>query len=202
MKQIAKQTEIINAAHELFTIYGFEKTTMTDIAKQLSISKASLYYYFTDKESIIQSLAKRDIDQFIIEIQTIIDDASSTREKLLVYATKRIELLQRHLTLSSTNISTYSSIKSLFTSIFMEFRKQETELVTKILIIGIEKQEINEIKVPEHAELYLDVLMGLRKNAFYNSQKSGVNNIETKAIELVQKQSQLFTEIFINGISK
>ncbi|MFB6319127.1 TetR/AcrR family transcriptional regulator [Saccharicrinis sp. FJH54] len=202
MKQEAKQAEIINAAQELFTAYGFEKTTMTDIARRLGISKAALYYYFSDKESIIKSLAIREQEQFIAEIQTITTEATSTLEKLLAYATKRIELLQRHLTLSSMNLGTYASIKSLFVSILKEFRKQESELVTEIISIGIDKQEIQtELAAAEYAELYLDVLMGLRKNAFYSSERIEMNNLQFEAIKQVKHQSQLFTEIFIKGIS-
>ncbi|MFC0878411.1 TetR/AcrR family transcriptional regulator [Saccharicrinis sp. FJH2] len=201
MKQETKQSEIINAAQELFSTFGFEKTTMTDIARRLGISKASLYYYFTDKESIIKSLAIREQEQFINEIQTITDGASSSKEKLLSYAGKRVELLQRHLTLSSMNIGTYTSIKTLFTSILTDFRKQETDLVTRILSIAIEKKEIRDINPLELAELYLDVLMGLRKNAYYSSGKVALNNLQFEAIKQVKQQSQLFTEVFIKGIS-
>ncbi len=202
MKQQAKQTEIINAAQELFQTFGFEKTTMTDIAKHLGISKASLYYYFTDKEGIIRMLAIQDQKQFIAEIQTIEEQASSTHEKLVIYAGKRIELLQKHLTLSSINLATSSSIRSVFSSIIIEFRKKEIELVADILKNGIEKQEISEIVPEENAELYIDVLRGLRKNAFYNSEKFEFRKIGSTALNLAQKQSKLFTEIFIKGISK
>ncbi len=202
MKQKAKQTEIINTAQELFKTFGFEKTTMTDIAKHLGISKASLYYYFTDKESIIRMLAIRDQEQFIAEIHAIEANVSSTHEKLVTYAGKRIELLQKHLTLSSINLATYSPIRSVFSSIITEFRKKEIEMVADILKKGIEKQEISGINPSENAEVYIDVLRGLRKNAFYKSEKFEFSNIDAVALQQAQKQSQLFTEIFLKGISK
>ncbi len=202
MKPQTKQDEIVKAAQELFTTFGFEKTTMTDIAKRIGISKASLYYYFNDKEGIIQLLARQEQDQFISEIQDITSDISLTSEKLHTYSNKRIELLQRHLTLSSTNLGTFASIRTLFSSILHEFRQRETALVTDILKNGIARQEIRALDAPTYAELFLEVLRGFRKNAFYNSEKNEAIKIPASELERIKQQSALFVEIFTNGISK
>ena len=43
-------------ALELFTTQGYENTTLRQIADELGLNKASLYYYFSSKEAILQSL--------------------------------------------------------------------------------------------------------------------------------------------------
>lgn len=43
-------------ALELFTTQGYENTTLKQIADELGLNKASLYYYFTSKEAILKSL--------------------------------------------------------------------------------------------------------------------------------------------------
>jgi len=43
-------------ALELFTAHGYENTTLRQIADELGLNKASLYYYFASKEAILQSL--------------------------------------------------------------------------------------------------------------------------------------------------
>ena len=45
---------IIEASQKRFGIFGVEKTSMREIADDLKLSKASLYYYFPDKESSLQ----------------------------------------------------------------------------------------------------------------------------------------------------
>ena len=51
-----KLEAILNAAQRMFGQYGLTKTTMTDIAKEVGMGKASLYYYFpTIKKSHILS---------------------------------------------------------------------------------------------------------------------------------------------------
>lgn len=43
-------------ALRLFTEQGYEATSLRQIADELGINKASLYYYFSGKEAILQSL--------------------------------------------------------------------------------------------------------------------------------------------------
>ncbi len=48
-----KKEQIIEGAIKRFTHYGISKTTMNEIAEDLSVSKPSLYYYFPDKGSLV-----------------------------------------------------------------------------------------------------------------------------------------------------
>ena len=52
MKSDEKRKKIIQAAGDCFARFGYEKTTMDDIGKKVGLNKASLYYYYKDKESI------------------------------------------------------------------------------------------------------------------------------------------------------
>jgi AcrR family transcriptional regulator len=47
---------IRRAALRLFTQQGYEATSLRQIADELGINKASLYYYFDSKDAILQSL--------------------------------------------------------------------------------------------------------------------------------------------------
>lgn len=197
-----KILEIINAAQELFRSYGFAKTTMTDIAKRLSISKASLYYYFKDKDEIFKALAEKEQLQFVGEIDKIKNNSALAKEKLREYSIKRLELLQRLLTLSSLTQDSYAAVKPLFTSVLLDFRFIEMNLVKEILQIGISENEFMEMNIDENAELFLDVLRGLRKVAFSKSEKQETRIISTNEYEHLKNQSIMFTELLINSISK
>jgi AcrR family transcriptional regulator len=50
--QETKKTQILDAAYKRFSHYGYSKTTMKEIASDLSMSKALLYYYFPDKSQL------------------------------------------------------------------------------------------------------------------------------------------------------
>lgn len=51
-----RRAEIQRAALSLFTGHGYEATSMREIAEQLGITKAALYYHFDSKEAIVRSL--------------------------------------------------------------------------------------------------------------------------------------------------
>jgi AcrR family transcriptional regulator len=51
-----RRAEIQRVALSLFTGHGYEATSMRQIAEQLDITKAALYYHFDSKEAIARSL--------------------------------------------------------------------------------------------------------------------------------------------------
>jgi AcrR family transcriptional regulator len=53
-----KRMLLLETAARLFTEHGFERTTLTDIAKSFSITKPSLYYYVKSKEDILFNISK------------------------------------------------------------------------------------------------------------------------------------------------
>ena len=50
--------EIIDVALELFSIKGFESTSLSDISSKLSITKAALFKHFSSKDEILSSVIK------------------------------------------------------------------------------------------------------------------------------------------------
>ncbi len=53
---IDKHAAILEAARELFGKYGYERTTIDDIAHQTGLSKGSVYLEFTSKEDILMGV--------------------------------------------------------------------------------------------------------------------------------------------------
>jgi len=66
---------ILDTAARLFAQNGFDATTMSNLAKEASVNKALIYYYFKDKDDILNSL-------FELLISRMRDYAESTRVDL------------------------------------------------------------------------------------------------------------------------
>ena len=56
--------EIVEAALELFSVQGFEATSVSQIADAVGIRKASLYSHFENKQAILDALVKDVLDQY------------------------------------------------------------------------------------------------------------------------------------------
>ena len=56
--------EILEASLDLFSVQGFEATSISQIASAVGIRKASLYSHFENKQAILDALVKDVLDQY------------------------------------------------------------------------------------------------------------------------------------------
>ena len=56
--------EILEAALELFSVQGFEATSIAQIADAVGIRKASLYSHFENKQAILDALVQEVLEQY------------------------------------------------------------------------------------------------------------------------------------------
>ena len=56
--------EILEASLELFSVQGFEATSISQIAGAVGIRKASLYSHFENKQTILDTIVKEVLDQY------------------------------------------------------------------------------------------------------------------------------------------
>jgi AcrR family transcriptional regulator len=57
--KVDTRQRILDVALDLFTEQGYDGTSLREIAEQLSITKAAIYYYFESKEDILMALHLR-----------------------------------------------------------------------------------------------------------------------------------------------
>ncbi|HSH65044.1 MAG TPA: helix-turn-helix domain-containing protein, partial [Bacteroidia bacterium] len=68
---------ILQGAEELFLKYGIKSVTMDDIAKHLSISKKTIYQFFSDKNEIVDLLMRLKLADDRVALQKIHDEADN-----------------------------------------------------------------------------------------------------------------------------
>jgi AcrR family transcriptional regulator len=54
----SRENEIIQAAKELFTLKGYENTSIDDIAAMVELSKGTIYLYFESKDALFYAVSK------------------------------------------------------------------------------------------------------------------------------------------------
>ncbi len=80
-KEHAKK-RILEAANAEFARKGYRKTTMSDIAKTLGVSKGAVYQYFSSKEALIGAVG----DSFVESV--IVNEFSVSRNEGLIKTTE------------------------------------------------------------------------------------------------------------------
>ena len=77
--------EILEASLDLFSVQGFEATSISQIANAVGIRKASLYSHFENKQAILDALVKDVLDQYAehsIFEKTDWDEYDNSEDKL------------------------------------------------------------------------------------------------------------------------
>ena len=64
-----KKEEVINAARNLFTKYGYKKVSMDEIAKEANVTKKTIYSYFSDKEAMFKYFASEELQSMKEKIE-------------------------------------------------------------------------------------------------------------------------------------
>jgi AcrR family transcriptional regulator len=188
---------IIEAAQKRFGLYGIEKTSMREIADDLKLSKASLYYYFPDKESLYRAVVKKEQEEFLNKISERILSFHEPEQLLLEYTNARLSYFRTLLNLSRLRLEEYSDLKPVFKETILLFNEKEQEIIIKIFNKGI-SNGIFFIKNPDAtASLFLDLLKGLRISVF-NDKKTLF--IEQDEFSRLLENTNAFTKIFINGL--
>jgi AcrR family transcriptional regulator len=72
----------INATAALVAMHGLTGVTMSQIAKDTGIGRATLYKYFPDVESILRAWHERQIDQHLEELLQVRDQTTGAAERL------------------------------------------------------------------------------------------------------------------------
>lgn len=63
---------ILEAARRRFVRFGPRKTTMDEVAREASCSRATLYNHFRSKEALYASLLEKDAEEFIREAEEVV----------------------------------------------------------------------------------------------------------------------------------
>ncbi len=88
-----KRMLLLEMAAKMFNESGFERTSLTDIAKEIGITKPSLYYYVKNKEDILFSISKIALGDMKIALEATQAGHSSGRDQLTAFLSKYLELM-------------------------------------------------------------------------------------------------------------
>lgn len=91
----ARRDLIIKQAANVFGRKGFHATTLDDIAGQLGVTKASLYYYFSTKEDLLFAVLQTSMQEHLDRVDGALEanaEASPAR-KLEAAITEHLRLL-------------------------------------------------------------------------------------------------------------
>ncbi|MFC4213339.1 TetR/AcrR family transcriptional regulator [Pedobacter lithocola] len=193
-----KREQIIEGAIKRFIHFGINKTTMNDIAEDLSVSKPSLYYYFPDKRSLIVGVIEKVFTDYFDALKKKYNPDAAIEDTLFQTIDIRNSFFMKYFMLRISegipDIFTDQTLKEKLTSL----KNSEKAFYAKIFERSQEKGEIKHENMSHVAELYLESLMGLTNMCIIELGKDLLP--DKKAVnKMTQKQKDL-SSIFTRGL--
>lgn len=154
---------IVSVANRLFSRFGFQKTSMDEIAKTARKAKGSLYYHFASKEALFKEVVSREISVLKNQLSAIIHNTElNAGDKIKKYLIVRMELLNEaanyHETLKADFYEHYLFIDELRS----DLDKWELDNLRKILEQGINDGYFNKTEnIDVLLEMIIMVVKGL-----------------------------------------
>ncbi len=137
-EQDQKREAILEVALKRFKRFGLAKTTMDEIAKDLEISKGSLYYYFSDKERIYVAVVERIVNESFRDVGSFLETAVSVQEVMDRYLSVKERILLEYHFLFGINLWVSDKPSSLMRQIGEMAHQAEIRFISSWIRKGIE----------------------------------------------------------------
>ncbi|BDD03324.1 TetR family transcriptional regulator [Aureibacter tunicatorum] len=142
------KNNIVAVSDRIFKLGGVRSATMSDIAKELGMSKKTLYQYFSNKEEIVEEVVRRSLDRDKELFDRIWEESENPVEKIVRSFQKLTEMIKE------VNPVFYSDLKKLYHNVDKEMiccHKYEfvMERIIKMLEDGKEQGYFRQDVSPE-----------------------------------------------------
>ena len=192
-----KKDQILKAAWNCFVHHGFEKTTMDDIASSIGMKKASLYYYFENKEAIFKEVIEDEIDIFIKLTDYKLTTLTTSTEKLFYIFQSQFEFFRDKIIVLDLSVKLLVGARSIFYEMHKNFVDRKIALIDTVIIEGIKSGEFKDCDHRQVAGLLHALVESL---SFNRLQSAGVHSIENINFEKFENKVKYALNTFIYGI--
>src|SRR5690606_10266797 len=193
-----KRIKILEAAKRRFAHYGMAKTTMAEIAKDLSFSKALLYYYFPDKNSLYSAVLEFVVEEFDKETRQHIMPIEDIKEAILTLLSKRMDFIKRYYYIIEYTLLNRKEASKDLEDVLISAFEIHRKMICDIFRKGVERGELQPLDEEECSRLFLFATMGMRMMVM---QDLKTNFIPSKDdFDYILEMQKKLAVIFINGL--
>lgn len=192
---------IVCAAQELFSRYGFERTTIDDIARQAGIGKGSVYLEFQNKDDILMAVIRKfaDCKQSMMEQhfqQATPPYLEAMKQMMMDSIMSSYDVCTGHLHTPEIRVHTNLKVRAHFKDHFV-FSHQ---ILTKFLEKAAANGELSDAETPERfADLIMLSCSGL-KPPYLQYRIPDDSEVPSRAS--VERDAADLLQVLIDGLKK
>jgi len=168
--------KVIISAGQIFSRYGFKKSTMEEIAKALKMGKSSIYYYFESKEEIFEAVVLYEANILRNELTKAIKSVESPVEKMRNYVFVRMKAFEKlsnyYNAIFDKNLDHFDFIET----IREKYDREELAILRLILYHGAREKVFNVVNSEYTAMAVQTTLKGLEVPLFWKKKEVNIEN--------------------------
>jgi AcrR family transcriptional regulator len=198
-QQDIKREKILEAAHQRFLHYGYSKTTMNEIAGDLSMSKALLYYYFPDKSELYMAVMRKLAADYLNILDEKFGHFNDLREAFLFQVNTHHDFIVNNYNFFDYFRLNEQNLPDTIWDTVAQIREAEIKLLANAIQGQIDKGHIAPQANPvEIVEVFLDALHGIKVGGAVSHKK--LNFPQKEHLDEIRNKRLLLIDIFVNGL--
>jgi len=195
--QEIKKNQILEAAYNRFSHYGYAKTTMNDIAGDLAMSKALLYYYFPDKSQLYAGIVRKLSNEYLTALKDKVEQAATIDEAFFFILQKMHQTIASHYDFFDYIKLNQQNLPVPICNVIQEIHRTEVSLLTELYrrqagAAFEEKHDLQQI-----IQLIFKALDSV--NGSIDKQKLTFFP-DAEQLEAIYTQKKLLLQILLNGL--
>ena len=167
---------IIDSARNIFSRFGFKKTTMEEIAQAMGKGKSSIYYYFKSKDEIFEAVVEKEVSILRQEVLKATSTSNSPKEKLRLYIITRMKEFKRMANFYEAIKNDYLSHLEFINKLRIKYDENEIRIISDFLKRGVDENEFMIDDVYLAAIAIATAMKGLEIPLFWSGKEEDVEN--------------------------
>jgi TetR/AcrR family transcriptional repressor of mexJK operon len=197
--QDIKKEKILESAYQRFLHYGYSKTTMNEIAGDLSMSKALLYYYFPDKSRLYIDVMRRVANDYVAGLTARAGSFKGLEEAFEFQIDTQHEFILKNYNFFDFFRLNEQNLPDMIWEIVEQVHSSERGMLVNEINAEVEKGKIKPVKNPgEVIDLLLDALHGVRVSAVPHKKLMFPGR---EHLDEIRKKRLMLARIFIKGLT-
>lgn len=197
-----RRQQIMIAAKRVFSVKGYNKATMEDIAKEAELSPGTLYLYFKNKDELFSSLSIRILQYLNIRLEHVVNDKSNQTIEQKIEALKEamwdVYKFDPMMLINMFHLQSSETIKNLSPQLLDDIKslsRSSLNLMAKLFEEEIDKGDLAEVSPTVLADILWSIFSGI---VLWEESKRMID--EDKGY--LEKTLDTAFEIFGRGIQK
>lgn len=127
------QEKILKTALALFFKYGIKRVTMDDIAKELGMSKKTIYQFYKEKDDLVNQLCENELVDHEQQFDDMNQNAKDPIHEIMLISIKMKEMMQ------NINPVFFLDLQKFYPTAFKRFQKFKEDCAYKNVLTNIKR---------------------------------------------------------------